>query len=416
MSIARLTVRAKLVDENNKPISGRRVLLQRFEINNNRWITQINTITNNEGEINSTSNRALPTAPMLHLISNNQVISEGGLVQYDSTNRLLNIDFGVIEILDNEAYSLIPANTNNKLKKQIGGLPKRLNISFTPMLGVLGQPGLISFKKTEDIKAEILKDSARINPSIAKAAETLDTSKYQTLLDRVEVDLAQQSLSKGILEVNYNKTKAELLIKDEHLVKMRLETQQLREDLERQKQEEIKKLQNTFEKKVADLTKKTSTLEKQLGSETDILSLQRSISAGLENFSKQQSQSGSNLRLGRVQVNVKGLFSGSGDRITLADSRLLENATNAAALSEMVIEYLPEVPEEESSQTNVPDLSGLSESAVARLLRELGFGLDAAYGDPDDPKQFGAGQAFRQSPAAGEKLAKGRKVLVIFAH
>ncbi|WP_151671949.1 PASTA domain-containing protein [Nitrincola schmidtii] len=416
MSIARLMVRAKLVDENNKPISGRRVLLQSFEIGRNTWINLINNPTNNDGEINTAVNRAFTAAPMIQLLSNTQVISEGGLVQYDSTTRVLNIDFGVIEILDNEAYPLIPADANNTLKKQVGGLPKRQNISFTPMLGVLSQPGVLSFKRTEDLKAEILKESATINPSVAATATKFDTSKYQTLLDRVEVDLAQQSISKGILEVNYNKTRAELLIKDEHLVKMRLETQQLREDLERQKQEEIKKLQNTFEKKVADLTKKTSTLEKQLGSETDILSLQRSISAGLENFSKQQSQSGSNLRLGRVQVNVKGLFSGSGDRITLADSRLLENATNAAALSEMVIEYLPEVPEEESSQTNVPDLSGLSESAVARLLRELGFGLDAAYGDPDDPKQFGAGQAFRQSPAAGEKLAKGRKVLVIFAH
>jgi len=416
MSIARLTVRAKLVDENNKPISGRRVLLQSFEISNNSWITLINALTNNEGEINSGANRALTAAPMLQLLSNNQVISEGGLVHYTPQTRILHIDFGVIEVLDNQAYALIPADPNHNLKKQVGGLPKRQNISFTPMLGVLSQPGLVSFKRTEDLKAEILKDSATINPSVAAAVAKIDTSKYQTLLDRVEVNFAEQSLSKGILELNFNQTKAELLKKNEALIDMRLQTQQLRDELEKQKQDEIKKLQSTFDKKLADITKKTQTLEKQLGSETDIVSLQRSISAGLESFSKQQTQSGSNLRLGRVQVNVKGLFSGSGDRITLADSRLLENATNAAALSEMIIEYLPEVHEEDSSQTKVPDLSGLSESAVARLLRELGFGLDAAYGDPDDPKLFGAGQAFRQSPAAGEKLAKGRKVLVIFAH
>lgn len=415
MSIVRLTVRAKLVDENNKPISGRRVQLQSFEINSNSWVTLINLQTNNEGEINTNINRALTTAPMVQLISNNQIISEGGFVHYAPQTRILNIDFGVIEILDNQAYALIPADTSHRLEKQIGGLPKRQNISFTPMLGVLSQPGLLSFKRTEDLKAEILKDSAKVNPSVASATQ-IDTSKYQALLDRVEVNFAEQSLSKGITELNLSKTKTELLLTNEQLIKMRFDKEELRSQLEKQKQDEIKKLQTSFDKKLAEMTQKTQTLEKQLGSETDIVSLQQSISAGLENFSKQQAQSGSNLRLGRVQVNVKGLFSGSGDRITLADSRLLENATNAAALSEMIIEYLPELPDQDSAQTKVPDVSGLSESAVARLLRELGFGLDAAYGDPDDPKLYGAGQAFRQSPAAGEKLAKGRKVLVIFAH
>ncbi|TVQ72241.1 MAG: PASTA domain-containing protein [Oceanospirillales bacterium] len=415
MSIRQMVFKATLVSDENKPLERANVQIQFFESEHNSWKTATTARTNQDGEINRRVIKNLAEAPMIQLKHNNQVISQGGLVSYDSRRRTLEIDFGVIELLGEEAYSLTASDPDNTQKKQIGGLPKRQSVSFKPILGALKEYRRTPFIPTEQLRKDLLTDEKRQSADQTNGP-VLNTAKYQQLIDSIEIDLAQQAISKSALDIQVSQLRSAVDAKNIQINEQRIQFERKQAELESQKASEISKINTNFESIINNLSQRTRELENQLESETDITSLQQSISSGLENFSKEQAQAGSHFRLGRVQINVKGLFSGSGNRMTLADSRLLKDATNAAALSEMVVEYIPEPTEQETTNTKVPDLSGLSESAATRLLKALGFGIEVAYGDPPDPDITGAGQAFKQSPSADETLAKGRKVLVIFAH
>ncbi|TVQ68040.1 MAG: hypothetical protein EA373_11480, partial [Oceanospirillales bacterium] len=358
MSIARLLMRAKLVDDEGKPVIRRRVTVQWFDIAQNTWINLINLASNEQGEVNSAVARTLENAPMLQLISGESVLSEGGLVNYESRNRTLSVDFGEIELLEGQAYPMTPAAPNNTLKKQIGGLPKRKNISFAPMMGVLTQPGVASFTRSEVLREQLLKDTISkdrvVKGTKEPAIKQIDTSQYRKLLEQVEIDMVRQSLDKGILERQHEQTLRQVKVKDEQILELRKANEKLQQEYKEQKNREVKQLEQRFTSRIEGLIKEKDSMQQQLKTQTNVSTIQQSISAGLEHFSKQQAQSGSHMRLGRVQVNVKGLFSGDGSKITLADSRLLENATNAAALSEMTIEYLPETHEDDSGIAEVP--------------------------------------------------------------
>ena len=415
MSIRQIVFRAKLVSDEDKPLENANVQIQIFETEHNSWKTATTTRTNQDGVINRRVIKNLAEAPMIQLKHNNQVISHGGLISYDTRMRRLVIDFGVIELLGDEAYPLIASDPDNTQKKQIGGLPKRQSVSFKPILGALKEYRRTPFVPTEQLRKDLLTDEKKQSAD-QTSVPVINTAKYQQLIDSIEIDLAQQAISKTALDIEVSQLRSAVDAKNIQLNDQRMQFERRQSELESQKEIEISKIRTDLEARIQNLSQKTEHLEKQLEAETDLASLQKSISSGLETFSKEQAQAGSNFRLGRVQVNLKGLFSGSGNRITLADSTLLKDATNAAALSEMMVEYIPEPHEQETTDALVPDLSGLSETAVTRLLKALGFGIEVAYGDPPNPDITGAGQAFKQSPSADETLAKGQKVLVVFAH
>ena len=415
MSIRQIVFRAKLVSDEDKPLENANVQIQFFETEHNNWKTATTTRTNQDGVINRRVIKNLAEAPMIQLKHNNQVISHGGLISYDTRMRRLVIDFGVIELLGDEAYPLIASDPDNTQKKQIGGLPKRQSVSFKPILGALKEYRRTPFVPTEQLRKDLLTDEKKQSAD-QTSVPVINTAKYQQLIDSIEIDLAQQAISKTALDIEVSQLRSAVDAKNIQLKDQRMQFERRQSELESQKEIEISKIRTDLEARIQNLSQKTEHLEKQLEAETDLASLQKSISSGLETFSKEQAQAGSNFRLGRVQVNLKGLFSGSGNRITLADSTLLKDATNAAALSEMMVEYIPEPHEQETTDALVPDLSGLSETAVTRLLKALGFGIEVAYGDPPNPDITGAGQAFKQSPSADETLAKGQKVLVVFAH
>lgn len=382
MSIARISLRAKFVDTDNKPVGPTKMRMQFFDIAKNDWVDIDTVASDREGMLAANLNIAFTLAPMLRLLDeNDHVLSQGSMLQYTLRTRILSIDFGVIEVVGDQPYVLSPSSGNARDPSiKIGGIPH--------------QP------------KEVI---ARIRDS--------------NIFKKVDENVIKQTLEIDVLRQRIAKASAEIELRDNEIIKLRRDRQAQEETFKAEKQSALDSQQKAFESKLKQselqqhtLQAQQKALQDQMGSETDILSLQQSLAAGLESFSKQQANSGSNMRLGRVQVNVKGLFSGAGDKITLADARLLENATQASALSEMIIEYLPEKQDENTATSTVPDLSGLSESAVARLLRALGYGLDVAYGEPADRTQVGAGQAFRQSPNAGEAHPQGRKVLVIFAH
>jgi hypothetical protein len=62
----------------------------------------------------------------------------------------------------------------------------------------------------------------------------------------------------------------------------------------------------------------------------------------------------------------------------------------------------------------VPDLSGLTAGAATRLVSAVGLRLDVATGVAPKSSNAATGQAFRQAPAAGEKVDRGTVVLAVF--
>jgi hypothetical protein len=113
--------------------------------------------------------------------------------------------------------------------------------------------------------------------------------------------------------------------------------------------------------------------------------------------------------LGAISVTTRGFMNESGG------INLLEGSKPEQPVSEVKIDYQPTSGSGEASlQVPVPDLTQLTETAARRVLASLGLLLTVNYG----PRGLGAdsapGQAMLQSPAAGERVARGAAVSVIF--
>jgi hypothetical protein len=109
-------------------------------------------------------------------------------------------------------------------------------------------------------------------------------------------------------------------------------------------------------------------------------------------------------RLSDVKVNLRGRLSNGGDMISLG-----ETADGGGISASLITDApAPNVPTRE-----VPSVLGLTESAAGRVLRSVGFRMNAAT----QLLAKGAGvpgQAVAQHPAAGQPTEFGASVLVVF--
>jgi len=87
---------------------------------------------------------------------------------------------------------------------------------------------------------------------------------------------------------------------------------------------------------------------------------------------------------------------------------------NSAAISDIKLDIVPSETVTTTTTQKMPNILGLTETAVRKVLLNYGLRLDAVYHSTND-KELIAGQSFKQSPAPDAVIEEGQEVIVIFA-
>lgn len=117
--------------------------------------------------------------------------------------------------------------------------------------------------------------------------------------------------------------------------------------------------------------------------------------------------------LGAIQISAKGVLRDEG-RLEFPDTDTLKGLP-ADSLSDLKMQFIPEKVPTGDDGPRVPDVLQLTESAVRRVLTSVGLVLESSTGPRGLNPAVAPGQAMVQSPGAGTIIARGARVMVIFA-
>lgn len=117
--------------------------------------------------------------------------------------------------------------------------------------------------------------------------------------------------------------------------------------------------------------------------------------------------------LGTIQISAKGVLRDTGS-MEFPDTETLK-ALPQDSLSDLKFQFIPEKVPTADDGPRVPDVLQLTESAVRRVLTSVGLVLEASTGPRGLNPAVAPGQAMVQSPGAGTIIARGARVMVIFA-
>ncbi|PVM89259.1 hypothetical protein DDF62_12145 [Caulobacter radicis] len=117
--------------------------------------------------------------------------------------------------------------------------------------------------------------------------------------------------------------------------------------------------------------------------------------------------------LGTIQISAKGVLRDTGS-MEFPDTETLK-ALPQDSLSDLKFQFIPEKVPTGDDGPRVPDVLQLTESAVRRVLTSVGLVLEASTGPRGLNPAVAPGQAMVQSPGAGTIIARGARVMVIFA-
>ncbi len=123
----------------------------------------------------------------------------------------------------------------------------------------------------------------------------------------------------------------------------------------------------------------------------------------------------SRFKLANVSLNLKTTVE-KGPEGTLLGLLDFESAKgiNGAAVSDISIDIVPNNAAVVSNGLKMPNILGLTETAVRKVLLDYGLKLDAVYHATDN-QNLVEGQSFKQSPAPEATIEEGQEVIVIFA-
>ena len=116
-------------------------------------------------------------------------------------------------------------------------------------------------------------------------------------------------------------------------------------------------------------------------------------------------------KLSNISLKLKALVHGDGESLS-ASLLTLENSenVNGEAISELVFDITP-VTNRENNAIAVPNLLGLTETAVRKVLKNLGLKLNPVYQKKDSVV---IGDSFKQFPSPGTNTQPNQLVTVIF--
>lgn len=121
-------------------------------------------------------------------------------------------------------------------------------------------------------------------------------------------------------------------------------------------------------------------------------------------------------RFGRIKLDLKGTVSTDGQNMAMAKLVDLEKLKSGVTFPGVNLELVPErPPSTESAAVKVPDVTGLTETAVRRVLQAIGLRLEKVDKTVGSESKHAIGQSIQQLPRSGSELPRNQSVLVVFA-
>lgn len=426
-----------LFDASNKALANYNVVVQFYNINLNSWVTLTETVTVKEAKLFcklelpdriSVSNQTIRivrevlktgSVPAFRIIKETKEnnIPEVLAVYYNVSieGDILTVDFGKNWLLKddkicNEKTHLIIASS----------LPV---FEWDDIIGKLQQLNEKLVGQQEGFKNEItalLTEKEQLNKAVESVKNQLDTlaadyevaQNYQEKYLQLEQIFHQTQLEKEKL-ISENQTFLNAIKKMQDKIKIQSISIRTKEaELETKQQVIVSQSKN-----ITDLQKELEEVNQfNLNEQPNKLSASQVYSSIVKDVIKADEELvNSKYKLANISLNLKTTVE-KGPSGTVLGLLGLETATNvnSAAISTINIDVVPNATVANSVEQKMPNILGLTETAVRKVLLEYGLKLDAIYHPTDDPTLI-EGQSFKQSPNPDAIIAEGQEVIVIFS-
>jgi hypothetical protein len=361
----RFITSARIVTEKGEDAIGLMVTLQIFKLAAGKWTKLASAKTTERGNWSIKGGLQVPDdffSPALRLVEEGtpapRILAQQCVLSYNAREQVLSADFGVIERLGERAHTLIASREGERSKHVIAGQPKR------------AEERPVSTEVRSRFDAEILKFQAR-------EAE-LHTTNIR--LNR-QIEATHQELSGA-----------------------RSRIEELHADL------------STAERVKAELIAENQRLGSEVGRRAPIQHIAANIGTQVHAANQILRENQRPYQIGRIELDLKGTVSSDGETMTLANSSDLAKLKSGVNFPGVNMELLPQRdPPTESVSVTVPDVVGLTETAVRRLLQAVGLRLERVNKSVGEDSETPIGQSMQQSPVSGSDLPRNNTVLVVFA-
>ncbi|HSF94901.1 MAG TPA: PASTA domain-containing protein [Thermohalobaculum sp.] len=400
-----VVVAAKIFTDEGKPAVGHNVEVHCFSVNARSWRTVLNARTNNAGVVSARIPEVATSgefAPAFRLVEPGspvpRVLATGGMVQFNANSKILMVDFGEIERLEETSFQRQHvASAFRNTKHVTAGVPKRPEVNTVGVTRmVLSNPALVAGFATPGAAAAT--PDATVALLVSK--ETAAFKKRETELNSLLMDKDRQIMAK-----TDNLTVAENQIKnlEASLATARVAAEAARGEAQAAKAAEAAaKAQAEAARVAAQASPKPATTEADVGT------LLSNFGSKLNVANTQMKTRSVGYKVSNVKLDLRGKLLNEGQTIQIG--RAPGDAPDDSGLS---AELIPDDPATRPDSVAVPDVSGLTEAAVRRVLASVGLRLNLATKTLADG-QGTAGQSIQQHPAAGSDARRGSSILVVF--
>lgn len=437
-----IDVTARLLDAREKPVQQLVVSLQMFATKARKWGQIAQAATDATGLVTfrieaDALQDAGEVAPLLRLVEpggpGERVLASGGMVQFDARSQVLTLDFGEIERLEDSAFAALPTARGTTADTMAGMLRKPgisqgtvlHNLTVDRSLGrtlsttrldpdaaanprmTAAASQVLSAELTTLRSTSVEKDALLARSDQALQAERVKSAAAEARIAALErqpvVGVALGDLTAAdeltVLRSQTLEKDRVILRKDQDLVAARLEADQTSIKLAEQTRAHRLALERIAELEAAPVTGAVKS--------ADIQTVFTQIGTKMGDANTALKAQATPFRLGAIKIDLRGPMTEDG-RILLGNAAV-QNGSGVSA------ELHSDAPRDGSdAQVRVPEVTGLTESAVRRVLRSVGLRLKSAT-QAAQPGAGTPGQALTQHPAAGQPAAHGAEILVVFA-
>jgi hypothetical protein len=382
-----IQVSAKFFSGTGVVATGLTVAIEVFQLASNSWIELAQAVTNTDGQISNNIRFASadPYAPNLRLREKNsnpvRILAQNPYVSYQVQSELLLCDFGVIEQLDTKAYRNQETQTAFAADKTlISGQAKRPNVSA--------------------VNIGRLSEISRVENAISTEG-IAPLSDSRPVLESFDAELIKFHSIEAQLQQTISEKERIILDKDSLLVSTKKQVTDLQQEVEH-----IKTSESLLKQKNELFTQEANRLN-------PVQDIAMNIGTQINSANQKLREDSTPYQIHNIQLELRGTFSNDGKEIALA--KLADGQEGLQNASVLKLDLIANQKLGSDLTIIVPDVTGLTETAVRRLLKSVGLQTQSLNKSVKSGSGFVHGQAISQSPAAGSKIPQNQTIMVIFA-
>ena len=409
----------ELVDDTGAPRAGVTVALEHFPLAKGAWVELARAGSNAEGKAKLRAALVASdtaSAPGFRLVRADSVppavLSEGGRTVYAPATGVLSVEFGSVETVETELAAPPPLAPRFKVAEQaIGGMARAGVTDRIGRIKAAARPGRpLVFLGTPRARgeADVLRaENSAATIELAKRDSDLSVERARRLSERFRADTAEKLIQES---ASPNPQIKDLQLQFTRFSQINDEITGKLEVAERDRSVAFAE-RDAAAKQAEAMTERAAVFEAEKQQVVPIATLAGNMRMQIETARAATGAAGL-MKIGAVRIKVRGKLGDGGTGITLPGNDVVQEGAGGT-LDEVSFDIDPAV-EPASTETTVPDVLSLTETAARQVLASLGFRIDVVSGGPATGG-FRTGQAVRQAPAAGQSAGRGSTILVVFA-